>query len=83
LRNDRKEAAKRLVDRVQRRSGSSMRCCAVVGAVGLPLEDDFDAMAGLLSMLQIVTGQRLAPHQTRSRSNRSKAGLLGQEFSEA
>jgi hypothetical protein len=50
---------------------------------GFASEDDFDALAGLLSMLQIVTGQRGSAVPDTDEIRQIEGWILGQEFSEA
>jgi hypothetical protein len=47
---------------------------------GFSTEDDFDAMAGLLSMLLVVTGQRSGDAPKTDDVRRIEGWILGQEF---
>jgi hypothetical protein len=49
---------------------------------GFRSEDDFDAMSGLLSMLQIVTGQRSCAVLDNTEVKQIEGWILGQEFSD-
>jgi hypothetical protein len=50
---------------------------------GFRSEDDFDAMAGLLSMLQIVIGQRSGAVPDTIEVKQIEGWILGQDFSDA
>lgn len=49
---------------------------------GFLAEDDFDAMAGLLSMLQVVTGQRTGSAPDTTDVRQIEGWILGQEFTD-
>jgi hypothetical protein len=83
LRDDRREAAKHWS--IEFNAGQIRLCAAAQSWVqwGFRSEDDFDAMAGLLSMLQIVTGQRTGAAPDTVEVKQIEGWILGQEFSEA
>lgn len=82
-RDDRKEAIKHWASQFS--SGEIRLSAAALSWVewGFRSEDDFDALAGLLSMLQIVTGQRSCAVPDTTEVKQIEGWILGQEFSEA
>jgi hypothetical protein len=80
-RDDRKEATKHWV--AEFNTGPIRPSAAAQSWVqwGFRSEDDFDAMAGLLSMLQIVTGQRPGAAPDTVEVKQIEGWILGQEFS--
>lgn len=82
-REDRKEAAKHWS--IEFSAGQIRLCAGAQSWVqwGFRSEDDFDAMAGLLSMLHIVTGQRTGAAPDTVEVKQIEGWILGQEFSEA
>jgi hypothetical protein len=82
-RADRKEATKRWSSQF---SASEIRLSDAAQSWvewGFRSEDDFDAMAGLLSMLQIVTGHRSCAVPDTVEVKQIEGWILGQEFSDA
>lgn len=81
LRDDRKEVATDWLSQFS--SGKIRLSTAALSWVewGFRSEDDFDAMAGLLSMLQIVTGQRTGAAPETVEVKQIEGWILGQEFS--